>query len=668
MDESTQTARIPPPWNHPDFLTEEALREAQEYYFQTHATTSRKIAEGRNAQGFMKGGLRRKLNKEMGEDFKMYTGSSIGDSDNANADSMGIRGELNALLENVFNKIAPGQPIISPAQEDLTILKHPQGALEVCFSLYYFYASLLKKYATLAGNRRKVLKSVLDEELFKWVWRMCIGFLVSEDVNRLDFDSRINTGGLAYIPLEQRSAATAEKILELGTFLLGKTMADSHLRFPLCYYFVTYLRQIHTQLLVNPNVAADSVYERIHNRDPNEGVGNVLLAIDILLNMHGNSMHSFDDVLKDQDRQIRNFIPDEEINFILQFQEFTDDNFDRSLQKFVPNAKEAAVEDNPAGSLMPLVLILRTMPYDTRARVLGRIPGPFLGMLGHRLTHARMDEPDKMLVDHIKEVAEIRRSKGESYTLVSKVKGKSQAPTTVKDGKQAQQPEGSTAGEGSSGSSAPAPAKERAAAASGGADTGTGAVAAAATVPQAESQPEAGADSLMNERLVLTWRANGQNLEVTSLAPREMLALTGPDPRFLKIWIMFALQSGQVFHIPHNQINKQVLEKLMQRLRDLSPEDGKAVLSEEKRTQLLKAGGKSLRKILTALSKAVPAERSAQAGALASDIGTLSEKLKDKLGDFLRNPSQDAFKPVIGSLSAQERTTVGVLQRVARLP
>ena len=90
MVESESTVmRIPPPWEPQDILTEDALRAAQEYWFQTHATHSRLIGEGRAAVGFMKSHVRRKLEREMGEDFKMYTGSTIGTAQEPSEESAG---------------------------------------------------------------------------------------------------------------------------------------------------------------------------------------------------------------------------------------------------------------------------------------------------------------------------------------------------------------------------------------------------------------------------------------------------------------------------------------------------------------------------------------------------------------------------------------------------
>ena len=651
MEASSPTAAVTPPWNHPGFLSEEALRAAQEYYFQTHATNSKLIAQGRNAQGFMKSGLRRKLTKEMGEDFKMYTGVSIGAE--ASETTVGIRGELNALLENVYRKIAPTEPITSPTQEDLTILKHPLGALEVCYSLTFFYTHLQKKYVTLAGNRRHVLKSVLDEEMFKWIWRMSIGFLVSEDEGKLDFDNRLPTGGLSYIPPDAQGASSAEKVLEVGTFMLSNHLRDSHLRFSLCYYFATYIRQVQFQLLAKHNTNADKLYERIRNPDPKSGVGNILIAIDMLLNMHGNSSDSFESVLQDHEQQVHTFIPEEEIAFILQFQEFTEAKFDTSLAKFVPRGREAANADNPAGTLMPLMLILRTMPRDGRERILGRIPGPFLGLLSNRIQHGQSDEPDRILLAHVQEVTDTRRKRGESYTIVSQVKGRATTSAPAKATGKAPAGKDGTAG---------AAAEKPAAAGRGGTARSGGAAASAA----AQAQPVA--DRMTHERLLIAWRAEGATLEVTSIAPVELFALVGNDSHILRAWVMVALQSNQIFGIPHNEITRERLGALVKDLSDQAGKDGTPRLSPDKIQQLLKVGAKAPRKVLLALAKALPAGRSGNAGTLGPTLGALSDRLGEKLEDFLRNAMQPEYASLLGELSPEEKRAVGILQRVARLP
>ena len=51
METPAPSRHVLPPWNNPAFLTEPGLKEAQEYFFQTHATNSRMIAQGREAMG-----------------------------------------------------------------------------------------------------------------------------------------------------------------------------------------------------------------------------------------------------------------------------------------------------------------------------------------------------------------------------------------------------------------------------------------------------------------------------------------------------------------------------------------------------------------------------------------------------------------------------------------
>ncbi|MBI3994305.1 MAG: hypothetical protein HY342_13605 [Candidatus Lambdaproteobacteria bacterium] len=613
---------IQPPWGYPGFLTEDALRAAQEYFFQTHATNSRMIAEGRSAQGFMKGHLRRKLSKEIGEDFKMYTGTSLGGGGKPTAESMGIRGELNTLLENVYRKIALNKPITSPSQEDVTILKHHLGALEVCFGLVYFYTSLIKRYTSLAGHR-KVLKSVLDEELFKWIWRMCIGFLVSEDPQRLDFTSRLPSTGLNYIPREKQVAPSPEKLLAIGDFLLGTTMAESHLRFPLIYYFVTYVKHLQYQLLHQPGVNAEQVYDEVHRYVPDQPVEDVLTCIDIMMNMRGNSQQSFDDVLKNTEQMLGQFIPENEQDFILQYQEFTEGKITQSLAKIVPQARKPGDEEEGGRSLMPLLLVLRASNYKLRDAVFAKLPGPYLGLLANRVTHPPVDDADKVLQDHLKEAIQNRQKKGETYTVVGARAGKSKSEKIAEATAQTD-----------------------------------GAAAPAAAPAPAPVSPDA--------RLIVTWQLADEGIAVTSISARELVSLVGPDPRFLKFWVVYALQTGQVFRIAPEQINKETLTRLLHELLSGGALKTQPRLSKEQRQQLLGIAAKGPRTLLTSICKAVPKERAGQAGELSEGIAGLSG-ISEQLADIYVDPNPETLKGLREGLGPKEKNALNVLFRVIRM-
>ena len=624
MESAPSQNSIQPPWGYPGFLTEDALRAAQEYFFQTHATQSRIIAEGRSAQGFMKGHIRRKLTKEIGEDFKMYTGTSLGGGGKPTAESMGIRGELNTLLENVYTKIAPGRPITSPAQEDVTILQHHLGAVEVCFALVYFYTSLIKRYTSLSGHR-KVLKSVLDEELFKWIWRMCIGFLVSHDPQKLDFASRLTSTGLNYIPREKQIAPSAEKLLAIGDFLLGTTLAESHLRLPLAYYFVTYVKQLQYQLLMQPGINAEQVYEDVHRYVPDQHVEDVLTCIDILMNMRGNSQQSFDDVLKDAEQQLGQFIPENEQEFILQFQEFTEGKVPQSLSKFVPQARKPGEEAESGRTLMPLLLILRTMGYKLRDAVFAKLPGPYLGLLANRVAHPPIDDPDKVLQDHLKEAIEKRQKKGETYSVAGARAGKSKS--------------------------------EKIAEAVARADGDATEAPAAAPRPSSPS---------LDARLIVTWQLADHGITVTSISARELISLVGPDPRFLKFWLVYAMQTGQVFKISPDQINKETLTRQLHELLGGGVRKSEPRLSKEQREQLLGISAKGPRALLTGLCRAVPKERAAQAGELSEGIAGLAS-VSEQLADIYVDPNPETVKQLREGLGPKEKAALNVLYRVIKM-
>lgn len=639
---------IPPPWDHPDFFTEEALRAVQEYYFQTHASNSRMIAEGRNATGVMKSGLRRKLSREIGEDFKMYTGMSVGGSAKASPDSMGIRGELNVLLENVYRKIAPGQPITSPAQEDLTILKHPLGALEVTFELVYFYMSLLKRYVTLAGNRRKVLKSVLDEELFKWIWRMSIGFLVSKNEEKLNFTAKLSSTGVNFIPRDKQNTPTADKLLAIGDFLLGKTLAESELRFPLAYYFVTFIKQIQYQTLALQSTNSEMVYEQIHSYVADQPVEDILASVDILINMRGNSKQAFDDILKNADTQASNYIPEGEIDFILQFQEFTEEGVLKSLEKFVPQAKHMADLADQGNTLMPLLLIMRTMPHSMRNTVLYKIPGPFLGLLINRISHGKKDDADDSLLTHINDVMDKRQKSGESYTVVGASKGKSKSDKIEKASSEVVEQtveEVERAKADLEKKTKARRAQERA---------------------KAVEESAATKSAVLDTRLIVAWQIDSGVVSLTSVSARELITLVGPDPRFLRFWVVFALQTGQVFKIPSDKINKEVLTKILHALIQGASKNTMPKLSKQQRQKLMDVSKKSGRAALLGMCQAIPLNRSQQGGALTEGIEKLSTTVKYDLEDLIANPADELFQDIRRGLGEPEQMALRILNRVAR--
>ena len=654
----------PPPWEPPEFFTDAALKAAQEYYFQTHATHSKLIAEGRNAVGFMKSHIRRKLQREMGEDFRMYTGQVIGESDDKKEVSMGIRGELNQLLETIYRKISPGTPIQSPIQEDLTILKHPLGGLEVCYCLIFFYTSLMQRYATLAGNRRKVLKSILDEELFKWVWRMAIAFLLMTDENKFDFRNSILSTGVNYIPADKQRATSAEKVLEIGQFLLGKVLAESHMRFPLVFYFATFCRYLQFTRLCGMQAAeCEAIYKNAITHKHGDAVSDVLVAIDELMNTTGNSGQGFEEVLKDEEMEVENYIPPMEIEFISQFREFTRANMMSSLKKIIP-ARRPGADDDVAASLMPLLLMLRTLPFDQTKIVLHKVPGPYLLLLNNRIGHGEKDDVSHDLLNLIKSVMEDRTKSGETYTLaVRHASGKKSAMQTVKSSTSlpaspaegtAQKVEASPAATEST-VSAPAPETKPAAS--------IGSMAATAEQPAAPRS-----DDTVNEPVVLNWHITGSKVAMETLTASELMVIAGPEARIVFQLIKFAMQTGQVFHLSQSKMSKESMNQLISKVLKQGPGDQTPLLSKEQRIAIIESGKKlSAKQLLGSILDKFGAGSTGPTRRMEGALNSLTGKLGETLEAFLRNPNQENFREIVKGLSRDERETVSILNRVSRL-
>jgi hypothetical protein len=647
----TTAARVPPPWEPQDIFTEDALRAAQEYWFQTHATNSRMIAEGRAATGFMKSHIRRKLEREMGEDFKMYTGQQIGTGADSSEESAGIRGELNQLLEWAHAKVAPGKAISSPLQEDVTILAHPLGGLEVCFAMVHYYTSLMQRYATLAGNRRKVLKSILDEELFKWVWRATIAFLLSKDKRKFDLSQSFLSTGLKFIPPDRQRATSAEKVLDIGLFLIGKLISESHLRFPLIFYFNTYCRYLQFSLLSQyPPQQCETLYNTIVGRKRGDGCSDAIIAIDEVMNTTGTSGQSFEDILKDEDLEVEKYIPPGEIEFIGQYREFTRQNLGSSLKRLMPKSTKPGVDG--AASLMSLLLILRTLPAHLRSRVLEKVPGPMLNLFANRVGNGPQDDVARTLVGQIKEMIDTRAKSGEQYTLIR------QEQRVVSGVKTVRPPAGAAT------EAAASPTRDAAPVAAAAAAPEAPAPRAAAPQPRAASAADSGS---ADEPLIVGWRVDAGKLIVEALSARDLMRLTGPEVRALVQFVKFALQTGQLFRVPPGNISKETMEGLIGKLMKSAPGDSAPALSKEERLAILEAGkNQSAKQFLATLVKKLrkPAQPS---GSLQPALNALSGKLGPRLPSFLANPGGDGFKEVVQGLSAEERQAVSMLARVSKI-
>lgn len=666
MVSSPVSLSVETPWHLPEFFSEEGLRAAQEYYFQTHAKNSRLIAEARNAQGISKSFVRRKLTREMGEDFKMYTGTILGkESDDAKY-TRGIRGEMNAMLGHIYRKIAPGKPITSPAQEDSTILSHPHGGIEVCFAMVCFYKTLLTRYASLATNRRKVLKSIMDEELFKWIWRTVIGFMMAPEEKKISMENSTLSSGLSFIPADLQKAPFGQKLFEIGMFLLSKNMQDSELRVPISHYFVIYMRQMQTLLLMKiPRQEVEGLLKKINRLVEGDLIEHPLVAMDRLMNDKGSSMDSFDDIMKDE-AQLNRLIPGAESEFINQFEDFGNPKrLANTLRKLIPDPRKEPEADQHT-TLMPLLMLLRTMPSALSNMLLKKLPVPILNMIRNRILNTASDDVGKELMDRIRSVLDVRREQGEKYALVSsRGDQKAAAASSVRVSREPASKTGESAGTASASASA---ASSASSASQSPADAPEKATPTEKEVGVELTAGDPAAGNILDERSVLAWRVENGRVATVSISAREVMALTGRELRFVLPWVVFTLRTGQIFGIALDAITKETVESLVTDLRNqfgdppyekLSPETLAEVSSETK--------GAPMSMVLLELAKAAGLGNFKEAPeSLKPALDSLCDKMGDQLEAFLRQPAAEEFRELRSKLKNKEREALTILHRVAR--
>ena len=675
MESVTDQLAVDPPWEIEAFFTEEGLKAAQEYFFQTHATHTRMIAEGRKAQGVSKTMVRRKLSKELGDDFKMYTGSNIGEGGEADV-SKGIRGELNEMLGSIYRRIAPTEPITSPTQEDLIILSHPHGGLEVCYAMVFFYEKLLRDYASVASNRRVVLRSIMDEELFKWIWRLGIAYMLAPAEAKHTVEDFHLSSGVDAIPPEKRKVSLGQKVYDVGMFLLSRSMQESKLRPAVCLYFVTYLRQLQSHLVISsPRREVEGIFQLIAGRMEGGEIEHPLVAVDALMNGKGTSMESFDDVLKN-DAQISQLLPPKEADFINQFEDFGNPKrLAATLRKLVPDPRKE-LEGEQETTLMPLLLMLRTMPVAIRDVVMAKMPVPILNMLRNRLTNTTLDDVSKELVDRIKEFMDARRAAGESYTVSgqrSSQKAAVASSVRVSPPKSAGTPSASLPRGGADAPPVRAPngvaAKKSAPPAPETAPETAPEPPAAQPPAQPTAQPPAQEPlAMVDEKALISWEVSGGRIQAVSISVRDLMGLAGKELRLLLPFVVFSLRTGQIFGLEPDQIKRETVEKLVRNLASQGAAPAQPALPREKVLSLLQAGkGASMGKLLLSLLEAQGLESYlSPPPAFAQAFQTLEEKFGERLQAFLEAPGDASFRDIREGLDGEEKEVLSVLHRVAR--
>jgi hypothetical protein len=417
----------------------------------------------------------------------------------------------------------------------------------------------------------------------------------------------------------------------------------------------------------------------------------VLIAIDVLMNLIGNSGQSFDDIFK-ANEELPKYIPPQELQFIQQFDLLANEHsIVSTLRALIPQFNREDITDQGRASLMPLLLMLRTVTPATRGLMLKKMPIPIMMMLRNRMGNGPQDDKARGLVGDIKRAMEERAKKGESYQVravnraglsgvatvgtpphkaepaaVAKSAAKMVPSRPAADPRPAPRPApdrpSAPPAEGSAPPPPPPPAGEPQPAAP------PAPAAPAERQDAAPAAPALAADTLLDARLLIAWRMDGAHLEVRTLSVRDIATLAGREPPLFVPWVLIALQTGQVFPgMP--QDSKDVADKLVGLVVSRIPADLKPRLGGSQ-AQVLAGQSKTLspqKFLLAIVAKAVQPDVARNAGALGAPLAALCEKFKANLTDFLRNPSKDDYRELRMHLSAPEKAAVTILQKVARL-
>ena len=87
----------------------------------------------------------------------------------------------------------------------------------------------------------------------------------------------------------------------------------------------TYLRAMQSEVLAQPALSnPEEIYGEVLRRKQMDPINHILVAIDVLTNMVGNSKDSFDTILKDEQADVERFIPPLEAQFIRHYDPYND--------------------------------------------------------------------------------------------------------------------------------------------------------------------------------------------------------------------------------------------------------------------------------------------------------------------------------------------------------
>lgn len=169
--------------------------------------------------------------------------------------------------------------------------------------------------------------------------------------------------------------------------------------------------------------------------------------------------------------------------------------------------------------------------------------------------------------------------------------------------------------------------------------------------------------------MVLEWVVeDGKKVIVTAVAAWEILEQTGPDPRFIAPWVMYAIQTGQVYRLTPDKVSKEELQRILKSLVD-SAGSSEGTLSAPERQQLYgQFRGLPPHKVLFEMVQTLGiGSRGAPSGALARGVAQLFAGAGAGLLNLVKKPTDPAHRPLLSKLTADGRYALAVLNRVARL-
>ena len=155
---------------------------------------------------------------------------------------------------------------------------------------------------------------------------------------------------------------------------------------------------------------------------------------------------------------------------------------------------------------------------------------------------------------------------------------------------------------------------------------------------------------------------------LTTVSPRDVISLMGPEPRYLVPWMLLAIKTGQALRIPKEKVNKELMGRIIKGLISRTNRRNPPRLTNPQRAIVsgMGQGVPPARVLLQMLKLAGMANEPGKPGEAGALVQTLADRFEGRLDDFLKQPSDEAFTELRESLTPEEKSVLAILQRVAR--